>query len=129
MTYACLSNHSWNHVHTTGKTIRGSAGHNQKRISSYKRYQLCCQILLCDKSTTVQHNAWIMYIKPQLYLNQCEGEDEAIPVTVLLVAMYTACYTFQKDNRKNLLLLALKRLDLHGGAIANKSLFATLSML
>jgi hypothetical protein len=68
-------------------------------------------------------------IKPKLYLNQCEGEDEAIPVTVLLVDLYTACYTFQRDNRKNLLLLALGRLDLHGGAIADKSLIATPSEL
>jgi hypothetical protein len=57
-------------------------------------------------------------IKPKLYLNQCEGEDEAIPVTVLLVAMCNACYTFQRDSKKNLLFLALGRLDLHGGAIA-----------
>jgi hypothetical protein len=68
-------------------------------------------------------------IKPKLYLNQCEGEDEAIPVTVLLVAMYNACYTFQRDDGKNLLLLALGRLDLHGGTIADKSLIATLSEL
>ncbi len=45
-------------------------------------------------------------IKAKLYLNQCEGEDETIPVTVLLVAMYNACYTFQRDNRKKILLLA-----------------------
>jgi hypothetical protein len=62
-------------------------------------------------------------------LNQCEGEDEAIPVTVLLVAMYNACYAFQRDSRKNLLLLALRRLDLHGEAIADKSFIATLSEL
>jgi hypothetical protein len=64
-----------------------------------------------------------------MYLIQCEGEDEAIPVTVLLVSMYNACYAFQRDSRKNLLLLALGRLDLHGGAIADKSLIATLSEL
>jgi hypothetical protein len=62
-------------------------------------------------------------------LNQCEREDKAIPVTVLLVAIYNACYAFQRDIRKNLLLLALGRLSLHGGAIADKSLIATLSEL
>jgi hypothetical protein len=76
------------------------------------------------------HGACTEYgIKPKMYLNQCEGEDEAIPVTVLLVSMYNACYAFQRDSRKKLLLLALGRLDLHGGAIADKSLIATLSEL
>ncbi len=76
------------------------------------------------------HGACTEYgIKPKLYLNQCEGEDKAIPVTVLLVAMYNACYAFQRDSRKKLLLLALGRLDLHGGAITDKSLIATLSGL
>jgi hypothetical protein len=76
------------------------------------------------------HKACTEYgIKPTLYLNQCEGEGEAIPVIVLLVAMYNACYAFQRDSRKILQLLALRRLDLHGGAIADKSLIATLSKL
>jgi hypothetical protein len=76
------------------------------------------------------HGACTEYgIKPKLYLNQCEGEGEAIPVTVLLVAMYNACYAFQRDSRKNLLLLALGRLDLYWGAIADKALTATLSEL
>ncbi len=43
--------------------------------------------------------------------------------------MYNACYTFQRDNRKLFHLLALGRLDLHGGAITDKSLIATLSKL
>jgi hypothetical protein len=43
--------------------------------------------------------------------------------------MYNACYAFQRDSRKNLLLLALRRLDLYGGAIADKSLIATISEL
>jgi hypothetical protein len=48
------------------------------------------------------HGACTEYgIKPKLYLNQCEGENEAIPVTVLLVSMFNACYTFQRDSRKN----------------------------
>jgi len=45
------------------------------------------------------------------YLNSCEGDDEAIPVTVLPVSMYNACYTFQDDQRENLLILTLQGLD------------------
>jgi hypothetical protein len=41
------------------------------------------------------------------YLNNCEGDNEAIPVTVMLVSMYNTCYTFQNDDRKNLHNLAL----------------------
>jgi len=48
------------------------------------------------------------------YLNSCEGDDEAIPVTVLLVSMYNACYTFQDDQRENLLILTLRGLELGG---------------
>jgi hypothetical protein len=35
-------------------------------------------------------------IEFRTYLNSCEGDDKAIPVTVMLVSMYNACYTFQK---------------------------------
>ena len=62
------------------------------------------------------------------YLNSCEGDDEAIPVTVLLVSMYNACYTFQDDQRENLLILTLRGLD-HGsrGTIPDKAFIRTFS--
>jgi hypothetical protein len=62
------------------------------------------------------------------YLNSCEGDDEAIPVTVLLVSMYNACYTFQDDQRENLLNLTLRGLD-HGsrGTIPDKAFIHTFS--
>jgi hypothetical protein len=97
-----------------------------KAINFFARY---CYATRAQPFNTMNGSCTEYGIKPKLYLNQCEGEDEAIPVTVLLVAMYNACYTFQRDNRKKLLLLALRRLDLHGGAIADKSLIATLSEL
>jgi hypothetical protein len=70
----------------------------------------------------------------KMYLNSCEGDDEVIPVTVLLTAMsYNACYTFQAqrhgdDNRENLLILALRGQE-HGehGIISDKSFVRTFS--
>lgn len=64
------------------------------------------------------------------YLNSCEGNDEVIPVTVLLVSMYNACYSFQSetDKRDNLLSLALGKLE-HGGrgSITEKAFVRTMS--
>ena len=62
------------------------------------------------------------------FLNSCEGDDEAIPVTVLLVSMYNACYTFQDDKRENLLILTLRGLE-HGsrGTISDKAFIRTFS--
>ncbi len=40
------------------------------------------------------------------YLNNCKGDDDAIPVTVKLISMYNLCYALQNDSRKNLLNLA-----------------------
>jgi hypothetical protein len=64
------------------------------------------------------------------YLSSCEGEFEILPVTVLLVSMYNACYTFQPttDKRENLLTLALEKLELGSrGAITEKAFVRTLS--
>ena len=70
-------------------------------------------------------------IKYNKYLNMCQGNDEAIPVSVLLVSMYNACYTFQgcidkSDNRNNLLILALRGLD-QFGAMSKKTMIRTMS--
>ncbi len=55
---------------------------------------------------TTIHGACADYnITHKPWLNSCEGDDEVIPATVLLVSMYNACYTFQtNDNRNNLLI-------------------------
>jgi hypothetical protein len=79
---------------------------------------------------TTMHGACVDYnITHKPWLNSCEGDDEVIPVTVLLVSMYNACYTFQSDdNRDNLLILALGKLD-HGsrGTITEKAFIRTFS--
>jgi hypothetical protein len=64
----------------------------------------------------------------KMYLNNCEGDDEVIPVTVLLASMYNACYTFQVDNKENLLILTLRGLE-HGdrGTISDKAFVHTFS--
>ncbi len=60
-------------------------------------------------------------IKPHTYMNQCEGDEEAIPVAILLVTMYNACMAFQHETHTNLLILALEQFDL--GTQISTSLF------
>ena len=81
------------------------------------------------------HPTCVSYnLKFNLQMNMCQGNDEAIPVTVLLVGMYNACYTYQgcvtntdwEDRRMNLLILALRGLD-QGGSMSDKSIIRTLS--
>ncbi len=76
------------------------------------------------------HGACANYnITHKPWLNSCEGDDEVIPVTVLLVSMYNACYTFQSDdNRDSLLILALGKLK-HGsrGTITEKAFIRAFS--
>ncbi len=64
----------------------------------------------------------------KMYLNNCKGDDEVIPVTVLLASIYNACYTFQVDKRENLLKLTLQGLE-HGdrGTISDKAFVRTFS--
>ena len=65
-------------------------------------------------------------IKPQPYMNQCKGDEEAIPVAILLVTMYNACLAFQHERHTNLLILALERFDL-GTQISTSSFVRTFS--
>ena len=51
-------------------------------------------------------------IKPNTYMNQCKGDEETIPVMILLVTMYNVCLAFQHERHTNLLILALERFDL-----------------
>jgi hypothetical protein len=65
-------------------------------------------------------------IKPHIYMNQCKGDEEAIPVVILLVTMYNACLAFQHERHTNLLILALEQFDL-GTQISNSSFVRTFS--
>jgi hypothetical protein len=79
---------------------------------------------------TTMHRTCADYnITHKPWLNSCEGDNEVIPVTVLLVSMYNACYTFQSnDNRDNLMILELGKLE-HGsrGTITEKAFIQTSS--
>jgi hypothetical protein len=58
------------------------------------------------------HAACVDYsISWRMFINKCEGSDEAIPVTVLLVSMYNACYAFQDNDKENLLITTLRGLE------------------
>jgi hypothetical protein len=64
------------------------------------------------------------------YLSSCDGVYEILPVTVLQVSMYNACYTYQQttDTRETLLTLALEKLELGSrGSITEKAFVRTLS--
>jgi hypothetical protein len=68
------------------------------------------------------HGTCVDYnIQPETYLNKCQGGAETIPVTVMLVSMYNACFTYQKQAalQLKLLLLALGWLDLKGALPSN----------
>jgi hypothetical protein len=58
------------------------------------------------------HAACLDYhISWRMFINKCEGSDEAIPVTILLVSMYNACYAFQDNDKENLLITTLRGLE------------------
>jgi hypothetical protein len=58
------------------------------------------------------HAACVDYsITWKMFINKCEGSDEAIPVTILLVSMYNACYAFQDNDKENLLITTLRGLE------------------
>ena len=75
------------------------------------------------------HAACLYYsINWKAFTNNCEGNDEAIPVTVLLVSMYNACFTFQNDKRLNLLILTLQGLDdINRGKLSDRAFVRTFS--
>ena len=75
------------------------------------------------------HAACLYYsINWKAFTNNCEGNDEAIPVTVLLVSMYYACFTFQNDKRLNLLILTLQGLDdINRGKLSDRAFVRTFS--
>ena len=60
------------------------------------------------------------------YINNCEDKDCIIPVTVFLVMLFNACFTYQKEKTSNLLITALDRFDL-GTTIDDEMFMNTLS--
>ena len=130
-TYECLPNYPWNNVHASSKTTWGCSQKilNDKDIMRAIEYVTRYCYATRSAPFNTMHGACCDYgINWKQYLNSCEGDDEAIPVTVLLVSMYNACYTFQDDQRENLLILTLRGLD-HGsrGTIPDKAFIRTFS--
>jgi hypothetical protein len=60
------------------------------------------------------------------YVNQCEDKDRIIPVTIFLVMLFNACYTYKTDKISNLLITALDRFDL-GTTLDDETFMNTLS--
>ncbi len=73
-----------------------------KAINFVARY---CYATRAQPFNTMHGSCTKYGIKTKLYLNQCKGEDEAIPVTVLLVAMYNAYYTFQERQQEKIAII------------------------
>ncbi len=55
------------------------------------------------------------------YVNGCTGEVQIIPVTMILVMQYNACFMYQSDKKSNMLITALDTFNL--GANVNHELF------
>ncbi len=60
------------------------------------------------------------------YINGCTGEVQIIPVTMLLVTLYNACFMYQSDKKSNLLISALDTFDL-GASVDHEKFMNTLS--
>jgi hypothetical protein len=55
------------------------------------------------------HGAYTKYTKltNMRYINNCDGKDRIIPVTVFLVMLFNACCTYQKGKSSLMLVTAL----------------------
>jgi hypothetical protein len=63
------------------------------------------------------HGAYSKYINMMVtYINGCAGKDQIVPVKMLLVMLYNACFMYQKDKKSNLLVSALDTFNL--GAVS-----------
>jgi hypothetical protein len=62
------------------------------------------------------------------YINNCDGMNRIIPVTMFLVMLFNACFTYQSKKDTNLLNLALNRLD-YRTTLTNDTFMNTLSRL
>ena len=74
------------------------------------------------------HGAYSKYIEmtDPTWLNGCTGKYQIIPVTIFLVVLYNACFMFQEDKEKNMLITALDTLDL-GADVDHEKFMKTLS--
>ena len=74
------------------------------------------------------HGAFTKYIEmpDPTYVNACTGNNQVIPVTLFLVALYNACFMFQEDKEDNLLISALDTFDL-GANIGQEKFITTFS--
>jgi hypothetical protein len=96
-----------------------------KAIDYVTRY---CYATRGQPFNTMHAACYYYNINWKAYTNNCEGNDEAIPVTVLLVSMYNACFTFQNDKRMNLLILTLQGLDdINRGQLSDRAFVRTFS--
>jgi hypothetical protein len=61
------------------------------------------------------HGAYTQYkiLNPTKYIQGCPNNvDQIIPVTLFLVMLFNACFTYQDDKMKNLLITTLDRFNL-----------------
>ncbi len=74
------------------------------------------------------HPAYIEYTKVlrTSYINGCQDNEHIIPVTLFLIMLFNACFTYQKSKANNLLVDALDRLDLNS-TLVNDTFMNTLS--
>ena len=106
------------------KTILNNPGVT-KAIDYVTRY---CYATRSQPFNSMHAACYYYSINWKTFTNNCEGNDEAIPVTVLLVSMYNACFTFQNDMRLNLLILTLQGLDdINRGKLSDRAFVRTFS--
>ena len=76
----------------------------------------------------ILHGAYTKYTKltNMRYINNCDGIDCIIPVTVFLVMLFNACCTYQKDKALLMLVTALDQLDL-GSTLEDETFMNTIS--
>ncbi len=60
-----------------------------------------------------KHGAYTQYTTLNLskYIQECaDNVNQIIPVTLFLVMLYNACFTYQDDKSENLLIIALDKM-------------------
>ncbi len=61
------------------------------------------------------HGAYIQYTKVQhiSYINGCQDKEQIIPVTLFLIMLFNACFTYQKSKANNMLVDTLDTFNLN----------------